>query len=271
MPPRRQKSFLLPLALGATAAAASLALWYFLSEDEQAERRQHTGHESGDERPRARGREPRDPSNRDSASSRDLRADFNASPREVRGPSTPSNLRAPRTPEPAYKKNICLVLSESSTPSSLLSHIPSPLALDRVNIYILVYSPSMTSHPLSPSGPSGVDSIRDPSRLVYNAARGLIPADKPAEVVMPYTSELSLVAMLKQLRPETVYMEAKLVGEGASVISGVLEGAWVGGVIIAVEDSLTGQRLADETGMYGKRCRVLDVDKAGEDWGLKVG
>ncbi|KAI5813210.1 hypothetical protein BZA77DRAFT_358290 [Pyronema omphalodes] len=238
MPPRRQKSFLLPLAVGATAAAASLALWYILRTDDQ-ERRQHSGHESGDERSRARGRRGQDtphPSNPSYANPPEPQAP-QASQASQGARSTPTTT----TTRP--KKNICLILSESPR-SQLLSHIPPPLPLDTTNIFILIHSPFMTA---------------------------LIPAGKPAEIVMPYTNELSLVAMLKQLRPETVYIEAQLVGEDAGVVSAVLEGAWVGGVIIAVEDSLTGQRLADATGVYGKRCRVLDVDKAGEDWGMRVG
>lgn len=88
--------------------------------------------------------------------------------------------------------------------------------------------------------------------------------------MLPYTDEASVVPMLKQLAPESVYMEASVVGEGAELVRAVLEGGWVGGVVVSVLDPATGQRLADETGKFGKKCRVLDVAKAGDDWMERV-
>lgn len=236
---RSKNGLLLPLALGATAAAASFALWYFLSDEEQTtttSRRQHSGHESSDELRRS-------------------------------GPttSTGTSTRRPGAPQ-QHKKNIALVVRESSTTSSLLRNLPTPLPLDRANVFILIFSPSLAAHPLSDSD----GTQRDDGRT-YRQARRLYPKEAPRELVMPYTDPASLAPMLKQLAPEAVYIEAGLAGEDASALRGVIDGRWVGSVVIAVEDGVTGQRLADATGEYGKRCVVVDVAKAGDDWMLRVG
>jgi hypothetical protein len=222
---------LLPLALGATAAAASFALWYFLNDDDpHPTRRTHVGHESGDEVTRR---------------------------------------TSPPPAVPGAKKSVALVVRESSSLSELLSHLPTSLPLDRANIFILIYSPGIKAHPLSDSDAATFEKKEAEGR-VYRQARKLFPKDVPRELVLPYTDEASVVPMLKQLAPESVYMEASVVGEGAELVRAVLEGGWVGGVVVSVLDPATGQRLADETGKFGKKCRVLDVAKAGDDWMERV-
>ncbi|KAF8536881.1 hypothetical protein BDD12DRAFT_849087 [Trichophaea hybrida] len=217
-PRNRRNNLLLPLALGATAAAASFALWYFLNDDDQqTTRRTHVGHESSDELPR------------------------HVSPPPAAAPPG------------GVKKSVALVVRESSgsSVSELLAHLPMPLPLDRANIFILVYSPGIKAHPLSDSDAAGFEKKENEGR-VYRQARKLFPRDAPRELVLPYTDEASVVPMLKQLAPESVYMEASVAGDGR--------------IVVAVLDPTTGQRLADETGKFGKKCRVLDVAKAGDDW-----
>ena len=138
--------------------------------------------------------------------------------------------------------------------------------LDRANVFVLVYSPDITAHPLSDEDAAARDDGR-----TYRQARRLYPKEAPSELVMPYSDPASLAPMLKQLAPETVYIESGLVGDDAREVRSVLEGRWVGNVVIAVEDGATGQRLADATGDFKSRCLVVDVAKAGDDWMLRVG
>ncbi|KAA8893086.1 hypothetical protein FN846DRAFT_980508 [Sphaerosporella brunnea] len=222
-PRQRRNGLLLPLALTAGAAAASFALYYFLSDNSSST--QSTGTPAAHE------------------------SESELGPRR-------------RSPPPTTKKSIVVVVREGSSASELLSSLPSPLPHDRANIFTLIYSPSMTTHPLSDS--SGGEELQG---KVYRQARKLYPREAPRELVLPYTDSASLVPMLKQLAAEGVYIEGDLVGEKGAVVKAVME--WVGGVVVAVRDPATGQRIADQVGRV-KGVKVLDVGRVGEDWVRRV-
>lgn len=256
----RRNNLVLPLALGATAAAASFALWYFFSDDEPAARRsQHREHESDTEIARRR---------TTTSGSGSAPASAPAAGISRAGSNVP-------------RKSIAVVVSESNSLSPLLEALPAPLSFDRTRVFILLYAPLVKMHPLSDpddaagSGP-GPDKPRDsePQGRVYRQARQLYPPNEPAELLLPFSEHASLVPMLKHIEPDIVYFEAALVGEGSAVVHNVLDGgraSSVGSVIVAVQDPSTGQRIADETGRFGKRCRVLDTPEVGRDWMERVG
>ena len=260
MPSRpRRNNLVVPLALGATAAAASFALWYFFSDDDVpvSRRPQHREHESDTEisrrRTTASGSEsaPRPPSGAGIA----------------RGGGGSSSSNVP-------KKSIAVVVSESSSFSPLLEALPVPLPFDRARVFVLLYAPLVKMHPLSdPDDAPGAVNPRDsePQGRVYRQARQLYPPDEPVELLLPFGERSSLVPMLKQLEPDVVYVEAALAGEGSTVVHNVLDGGRVGSVVVAVQDPTTGQRIADETGRFGKRCRVLDTPEVARDWVERIG
>ena len=243
-PRSRRNGLLIPLAITATAAAASLALYYFLHDDatpQQQQPREHV-HESDVER------EHRTSSDRSQPRRR------TASP----PPSTPSPTQV------MNKKSIVLVVREQKN-SALLENLPSPLPLARANIFIIVYSPDIKTHPLSDTE-GGRPRARENEGRVYAQARKLYPPNAPRELVMPFTEPGSLLPMLKQLKPEDLYIEGALVGEDAMVVKNIIAGGWVsGGVVVAVEDPQMGQGIANALGDM-KRVRVRDVGKVGDLW-----
>lgn len=229
-PTRRSRSLLLPLALAATTAAASFALYQFLTSS--------TGDAPHGARDRERGHES-DAGSHSSTSTQ---------------------------PSPS-KPTILLVVREGTDPSTLLAHLPTPLPLERVNVFVAVHSPDTTEHPLAAAGRSRSGR----THLVYEQAKGLFPREVPEEVLLPFTKTEVLVPFLKQVGPRTVYVEGGFLEGGAEAIVGaVLDGGWVGGVVVAVDSSEMGHKVALETRRFGKRCVVLDVEAVGDDWKKRI-
>jgi hypothetical protein len=257
---RRKHNLLVPIALTATAAAASFALWYFLHDDNDTHNNRRTldGHESDYEPSRRGGRSS--PTTATTAT----KTNIAAVDRAIAGGSS-----AAAATGSGGKKSVALVLREGSEPSKLLQHLPTPFPLDRVNVFVLIYSPGVTAHPLSDSDAATFEVGKEEGK-VYRQSRKFFPAEAPRELVMPYTEVESLVPMLKQLAPETVYIEGELAGMEGEVVAGVMEGGWVGGVVVTVWERGMGQKLADATGRWGKRVRVMDVDKVGDDWMARI-
>ncbi|KAI5842251.1 hypothetical protein BZA05DRAFT_412456 [Tricharina praecox] len=239
-PRSRRSGLILPLALTATVAAASYALYYFISDSDTHDTSNTTHvHESDAELNRRTG------SRRRSGS-------------ESAGNSA------------SRKQSIALVVRESSDLSAMLKQLPSPLPLSLADVFVLIYSPHITAHPLSDSDAAAFENRGDEGK-VYRQARKMFPKESPRELVMPYTDEASLVPMLKQLAPRGVYIESSLVGPDASVVKDVLGRGWVGGVVVSVEEPAEGQRIADAAGRLLKRVKVLDVARVGDDWTERVG
>lgn len=75
--------------------------------------------------------------------------------------------------------------------------------------------------------------------------------------------------MLKQLAPEAVYMEEGMAGDDGVVVSGLLDGGWVGGIVVVADG--TEKSWWGGVRRYGKRCRILGADEVAQDWGTRVG
>jgi len=249
----RRSALTVPIALTTTVVAASFALYYFFSENgsQDTENTTHV-HESDAELTRR-------PSTRRRSGSTGAAAAGGG----VSGGGGVFAV-APR------KKAIALVVHESTVPSAMMEQLPSPLPLHLADVFVLIYSPSMTSHPLNASDAAAFENSADEG-TVYAQAHKMFHKDAPTELVMPYADEKSLVPMLKQLAPEHVYIEDSLVGQDAAVVTEVLGGRWVGGVVVSVEEPAEGQRIADATGRLGRGVKVLDVARVGDDWKERVG
>lgn len=253
----RRSGLTVPIALTTTVVAASFALYYFFSESGSQDTDNTThAHESDAEltqRPNTRRR---------SVSTAVATAVATAGGEINRGGGAVAV--APR------KKAIALVVHEEVVLSAMMEQFPSPLPLHLADVFVLIYSPGMTSHPLNAGDAAAFENSADEG-TVYAQAHKMFHKDAPTELVMPYADEKSLVPMLKQLAPDRVYIEGSLVGPDAAVVTEVLGGGWVGGVVVSVEDPEDGQRIADATGGLGKRVKVLDVARVGDDWKERVG
>jgi len=247
----RRSGLTVPIALTTTVVAASFALYYFLSESGSQETDNTThAHESDVELTRRAGTRRRSGSTAAAAAGS--------------GVGGGGGAIAPR------KKSIALVMHESTVLSAMMKQLPSPLPLHLADIFVLIYSPGMTSHPLNAGDAAAFENSADEG-TVYAQAHKMFPKDAPTELVMPYADEKSLVPMLKQLAPEGVYIEGSLVGPDAAVVTDVLGGRWVGSVVVSVEEPAEGQRIADATGRLGRRVKVLDVSRVGDDWKERIG
>jgi hypothetical protein len=245
-------SLILPLALAATAAAASAALWYFLNDNDDED--YTSTHEDYQEERRS--------SRRDRGQSHDRITELDEE-------SSDDRIRSSKQPRPTIttydssrKRSIAIVVSELHRPeTNLLHQLPTPLNLERHTIFVLVYSPMIPAHPLAAEESRGT---------VYNQARSLFPTDYPAEFVLPFSEQPSLVPLLKQLEPETVYIEEDLIGEEGELVAQVMQGGWVGNVVVTLEDEQRAGRLDDVRTRFGKKCKVLSMGDVGEDWMQRV-
>lgn len=170
----------------------------------------------------------------------------------VEQPSQPK----PR-PNPGQKRTIAVVVREDSV--GLLWNLPTPLNLSTTNLFILVHSPGSGGNP----------------ERVYKLAGDVFPKDYPREYIMPYTVETALLSLLRHLAPEAVYMDESLVGEGGAAISGLLEGNWVGAVVVAVGDQGKGKNQVDgwrqNVQRFGRRCAIIQRSGIRGDWASRVG
>jgi len=67
-----------------------------------------------------------------------------------------------------------------------------------------------------------------------------------------------------------VYIEGGLAGGDGEVVVGVMDRGFAGGIVITVRESGMGQRLADATGRWARKVRVIDVDRVGDDWLARI-
>ena len=203
---------------------------------------------------------------------------------------------------PPSKRAIAIVLSERAAlqghdsdnefeeallpTRSLLSRLPHPLNLRSSTLYILIHSPHLSSHPLTPApkpaaaasqslgvasslaapgAPSPMPSPslvptkmaqEDASKSTWDLAKDVLNrANLPHENIMPFTDLSSIVPMLRQLEAATVYIEETVLGErGGEVVGEVLRGGKVGNVVVVVggDEELAGLMSDDEDRGAGK-------------------
>lgn len=158
----------------------------------------------------------------------------------------------PRANPTGSKKKIAIVVREGAL--GLLWNLPASLNLATTDIFILVYSPQSTSNP----------------EKVYKLAKDKFPKDYPQEYILPYTIEAALMPLLRHLAPEAVYMDESLVGEEGAAVAGLLEGNWVGAVIV-VSSGDQGDGWQQTVQKFGRRCTIIAKSGIQKDWNGRVG
>lgn len=152
------------------------------------------------------------------------------------------------------KKTVVVVVREGAP--GLLWNIPTPLNLNTTNVFILVHSP----------GSGGIPEN------AYKVVGDVFPADYPREFVLPYTIDGALLPLIRNLGPEVVYMDESLVGEDGASITGLLEGNWVGAVVVAAAADRPGSKeWRQHVQRFGRRCAVVDRSGIRGDWAGRVG
>ncbi|KAI5844404.1 hypothetical protein DFP73DRAFT_496060 [Morchella snyderi] len=170
-------------------------------------------------------------------------------------------------PPPAKKKSVAVVVSErkaleghdsdsdfeeTGLPMSLLSYLQYPLDLSMTEMNILIYSPHLSTHPLThftetqSARLARRDSASQPvlrraasalatNTSTYNIATSLLPASYPLEHILPFTDSTSITPLLRVLAPEVVYIEELItIPSSGDIVAGLLEGGWVGSVVIVL-------------------------------------
>lgn len=232
---RKSKSFIVPLALTATAALAGLGLYLLLGNNSSAQNPD---------------------SQRSSGASERVEHDRITEVDEEEFEQN-QQLRPRASPTGSAKKKIAIAVREDAL--GLLWNLPASLNLATTDIFILVYSPQSAGNP----------------EKVYKLVKDKFPKNYPREYIIPHTSEAALMPLLRHLAPEAVYMDESLVGEGGAVVVGLLEGNWVGTVIVvAGADQGKGKGPVDgwqqKVQRFGRRCTIVAKSGIQRDWAGRV-
>ena len=152
----------------------------------------------------------------------------------------------PLTFTPSGRKAVIVIDGNHSSP--VLQMLKNRLSVPGWNVFVLVL------------GTAGVDeSVR------AEIGGGV------EEFVLRFEKATALAPMLKQLGPEVVFAEEGLVvvGEGGGIIGSLLDGGWVGGIVVSREEEAGGEW---ETGVrrYGRRCKVVDKEELRAEWAARI-
>ena len=87
------------------------------------------------------------------------------------------------------------------------------------------------------------------------------------EFVLRFEKATALAPMPKQLGPEVVFAKEGLVAGEGGIIGSLLDGGWVGGIVVSREAS--GEW---ETGVrrYGRWCKVVDKEELRAKWAVRI-
>ena len=176
-------------------------------------------------------------------------------------------------------------------------------------VFVLIYAPDLKEHPLARNGEDGKPSTsmassfsnighedaQSPSKAspglnasksklfetLYTQAQALVDKDT---MIMPFTTSTGYIPMLRQLGPETVYIQASLAGHGGEHITQVK--SWVSQMVLVVGDDSGHGGLADSEDEHGasadkwwmddpriglgKGVEVVDGLRVGEDFRRRV-
>ncbi|KAF7864234.1 uncharacterized protein EAF02_010202 [Botrytis sinoallii] len=184
-------------------------------------------------------------------------------PIELRSESAAGVSAAPRTPvSNGKRKTVAIVVSAESHDddtaseagyhheyASILSHLPRKTDFSKIRLFVLIYAPGLTEHPLDAAGgrpggslsssfsnispgdvhTPGEESDRQLTPMfpprpsaplafgpIYNEALGLVEKET---MVLPFTTPTGHVHILRHLAPEFIYLQESLAGENGSVIN----------------------------------------------------
>ncbi|KAF7874909.1 hypothetical protein EAF04_002083 [Stromatinia cepivora] len=133
--------------------------------------------------------------------------------------------------------------------ASILSHLPRKTDFSKIRLFVLIYAPGLTEHPLDAAGGKpggslsssfsniGPGDVHTPGEesdrqltpmfppkgstplafgTIYNEALGLVEKET---MVLPFTTPTGHVHILRNLAPEFIYLQESLAGENGSVIN----------------------------------------------------
>ncbi|KAJ8064700.1 hypothetical protein OCU04_007020 [Sclerotinia nivalis] len=170
---------------------------------------------------------------------------------------------APRAPvRNGKRKTVAIVVSAESQDddaaseagyhheyASILSHLPRKTDFSKIRLFVLIYAPGLTEHPLDAAGGKlggslsssfsniGPGDVHTPGEesdrqltpmfppkgstplafgTIYNEALGLVEKET---MVLPFTTPTGHVHILRNIAPEFIYLQESLAGENGSVIN----------------------------------------------------
>lgn len=148
----------------------------------------------------------------------------------------------PLTFTPSGRKAVIVIDGSRSSP--LLQTLKNRLSIPGWNVFVLVL------------GGAGVDeSVR------AEIGGGV------EEFVLRFEKATALAPMLKQLGPEVVFAEEGLVTGEGGIIGNLLDGGWVGGIVVSRE---AGGEWETGVRRYGRRCKVVDKEEVRAEWGARI-
>ena len=184
---------------------------------------------------------------------------------------------------------------------SILSHLPEHIDSDS-RIFVLIYAPDLSEHPLAKSSEEGKPSTSMASSFsnishgdaqsppkaspnldapkskifetLYAQAQAIVDKDT---MIMPFSTSTGYIPILRHLGPETVYLQASLAGRGGEYVTQVK--SWVDQIVLVVGDDSGHGGLADSADKWwlddpriglGKGVEVVDGLRVGEDFRRRV-
>jgi len=148
----------------------------------------------------------------------------------------------PLTFTPSGRKAVIVIDGNRSSP--VLQMLKNRLSVPGWNVFVLVL------------GGAGVDEN------VRTEIGGGVE-----EFVLRFEKASALAPMLKQLGPEVVFAEEGLVAGEGGIIGSLLDGGWVGGIVVSRE---AGGEWETGVRRYGRRCKVVDKEELRAEWGARI-
>ena len=185
---------------------------------------------------------------------------------------------------------------------SILSHLPEHVD-DDSRIFVLIYDPTLRDLPQSSAEQRtqsmassfsniGHEDVQSPGQsspqrsrkfgTLYTQAQAIVEKET---MIMPFTTPTAFIQMLRQLSPESVYLQANLAGHRGEHLDALK--SWVGQIVIVVgdesghgglvdsedergDDTLDKWWLQDSRIGLGKGIEVVEGLRIGEDWGRRI-
>ncbi|KAG8528953.1 uncharacterized protein KY384_006642 [Bacidia gigantensis] len=140
--------------------------------------------------------------------------------------------------------------------ASILSHLPDHVDQD-TRVFVLIYDPTLKEHPLASSeqqtqsmsssysnighedaqsrgevSPAQSTPVRSKMfETLYGQAKVIVEKET---MIMPFTTPTAFVQMVRQLEPETVYLQSSLAGSHGEQLD--IMKNWVGQIVLVVGD-----------------------------------
>lgn len=140
--------------------------------------------------------------------------------------------------------------------------MPTDIDFSRARVFILILAPWLRQHPSDLSNADGTESVISSTFETFQSQAEAVV--EKASMVFPFTAPSSYIQMLRQLKPDYVYLQNSFAGDNAVT---QLQ-TWLRQDIVIV----TGLRTDDEIKRVGrgKGTAIVDAKSLHEDFHRRI-